>query len=70
MINAGWYQNLADLRAKLTYLLPIMAPDMLDRWHVEYLTAIRDDADRLCREGEISVVMTEGDQASDNGVEV
>jgi hypothetical protein len=63
-------QNLADLRAKLTYLLPIMAPDMLDRWHVEYLTAIRDDADRLCREGEISVVITEGDQASDNGVEV
>ena len=42
-------RSLADLRAKLTYLLPIMAPDMLDRTHVEHLGAIRDDADRLCR---------------------
>ena len=41
--------SLADLRAKLTYLLPLMADSMLDRMHVEHLNAIRDDADRLCR---------------------
>ena len=42
--------SLADLRAKLTYLLPIMAESMLDRMHVEHLDAIRGDADRLCRQ--------------------
>ena len=42
-------RSLADLRAKLTYLLPIMAESMLDQMHVGHLNAIRDDADRLCR---------------------
>ncbi|SDO51191.1 hypothetical protein SAMN05216360_1258 [Methylobacterium phyllostachyos] len=43
-------RSLADLRAKLTYLLPIIAPDMLDRTHIQHLEAIRADMDRLCRE--------------------
>ena len=43
-------RSLADLRAKLTYLIPIMAPDMLDGTHVAHLEAIRTDMDRLCRE--------------------
>ncbi|KQS75473.1 hypothetical protein ASG32_27300 [Methylobacterium sp. Leaf361] len=43
-------RSLADLRAKLTYLLPIIAPDMLDKTHVRHLEAIQADMDRLCRE--------------------
>ena len=42
-------QTLADLRAKLTYLLPRFADNLLDKTHAGYLCAIRDDADRLCR---------------------
>ncbi|TXM66965.1 hypothetical protein FV226_22605 [Methylobacterium sp. WL12] len=42
-------QTLADLRAKLTYLLPLMTDNMLDQTYTEHLTAIREDADRLCR---------------------
>ena len=42
-------RSIADLRAKLTYLIPIIAPDMLDRTHVGHLEAIRADVDRMCR---------------------
>lgn len=41
--------SLADVRAKLTYLLPIIAPDMLDQTHIEHLTKILGDVDGLCR---------------------
>ena len=43
-------RSLADLRAKLMYLMPVMAPDMLDQTHVAHLEAICRDLDRLCRE--------------------
>ena len=43
-------QSLADLRAKLTYLLPIIKSDMCDRTHARHLEVIQADMDRLCRE--------------------
>ncbi|GJD43968.1 hypothetical protein AFCDBAGC_1830 [Methylobacterium cerastii] len=48
-------QTLADLRAKLTYLLPLMADTIGDQMHTEHLNAIRDDADRLCRSAPLPV---------------
>ena len=41
--------TLADVRAKLAYMIPIIEPYLLDLDHAEHLRAIRDDLDRLCR---------------------
>jgi hypothetical protein len=49
-LRAAPVRSLADLRAKLTYLTPIMSPDMLDATHVAHLKAICADIDKLCRE--------------------
>ncbi|MCJ2042945.1 hypothetical protein MKK55_28945 [Methylobacterium sp. J-059] len=44
-------RTLADLRAKLTYLVPIIIGDLADHTHGGHLTAFQEDADRLCRQG-------------------
>lgn len=48
-IDAVPSSTLADLRAKLIYLLPRVLPDVNGRDPTVRLLAIRDDLDRLCR---------------------
>ncbi|MCJ2086108.1 hypothetical protein MKK88_08890 [Methylobacterium sp. E-005] len=48
-IDAVLSSTLADLRAKLTYLLPRVLPDVNGRDHIARLLAFSDDLDRMCR---------------------